>query len=157
MSIPKAKPQPAPSFRYRKPTRASRRIATTVAASVPSRKNKSSRSPAPASIPTPLDCPERVAEPLNRVLLVDKSSPLVRQLLGSENFRLWCEMNLVVALDYGSNSFSVLKNRWGGKVSNLPLDCLATFLFNPETTDARELNLLRIDHNNKFVRLKPDQ
>ena len=157
MSIPKAKPQPAPSSRSRKPTRASRRTATTVAASVPSRKSKSSRSPAPASTPTLLDCPERVAEPLNRVLLVDRNSSLVRSDNRYEKFRVWCQMNLIVALDYGNNSFSVVKNRWGSEVDNLPLDCLATFLFNPETTDARELNLLRIDHNNKFVQPKLDQ
>lgn len=154
MSIPKANKHPAPSSPSPKPKTPSRRTATTVAASVPSKKIKSKPSPAPASIPA---WPERVASPLNRVLLVDRNSSVVQSPIGSGNFRLWCEMNLIVALDYGNNSFSVLKNRWGARVEDLPLDCLATFLFNPETTDSRELNLLRIDHNNQFACTKPEQ
>lgn len=162
MSIPKASKRAERLSRYLKQKIPSRRTVTTLTTSEPSRKTESNPSPAPAN--TPVECPERAAEPnipelinepLNQVLLVDKNSTLAD--MRSSNYRTWLTMNLIVAIDYGRNVFSVLKNRWGETAKELPLDCLATFLYHPETTDARELNWLRIEHNNQFATRESEQ
>ncbi len=71
---------------------------------------------------------------------------------------IWLEMNLIVSIDYGRNVFNVLKNRWGeDNVKGLPLDCLATFLYHPEITDAQELNMERIRKNNEHAYMGPEQ
>jgi len=157
MSIPTAKRLLGRLSRSRKPKTQSQRTATTPTVSEPSKKITSKESPAPAKTPDLLDCPERVAEPLNRVLLVDKNSYLAKFDIGA-TYPIWIQMNLIVVLDYATNSFEVLKNRWGAfDVKGIPLDLLATFLYHPEVTDARELNMLRIDHNNLFATRKPEQ
>jgi hypothetical protein len=85
-------------------------------------------------------------------LLVDKNSTLAEyRTFGRDNYRTWCEMNLIIAIDYSRNTFEILKNRWGTNEKDIPLDLLATFLYNPAVTDARELNMLRIEHNNLFA------
>lgn len=89
---------------------------------------------------------------------MDKSSALAqnpRAVVGA--WHLFTEMNLILCLDYGCNSFDVLKNRWGPNALGLPLKVLVTFLYNPTVTDARELNRLRIDHENLFATREPEQ
>lgn len=80
---------------------------------------------------------ELVNEPLNRVLILDKNSPLVLRV--PDNFKLWMEMNLVISVDYGANTFTVLKNRWGKNSFTMPLNVLGFYLFQPEITDPLEL------------------
>lgn len=157
MLIPKAKNPPAQSSRSRKRAKQSRRIVTTRTASEHSRKTKSNPSPARANILPQPDCPSRVAEPLNGVLLVGHDSHPVRNSMGADVFRVWTQMNLILSVDYGRNSFNVIKNRWGPLAVDLPLDLLGTFLFHPDVIDAMELYWLRIDHNNLFATREPEQ
>lgn len=149
----KAKRPHAQSSQSRKRAKQSRRIATARTESGRSRKNKSNPSPARASTLPQLDCPNRVAEPLNGVLLLNKHAHSPQW----PPHAYWADLNLILSVDYGRNSFDVIKNRWGRCVENLRLDLLATFLFHPEIDDARELNLLRIDHNNLFATREPEQ
>jgi len=80
---------------------------------------------------------ELTTEFLNGVFISDKNSPFLNHKCSSDSYRLWMEMNLIIAADYENNTFSVLKNRWGnqGDHINLPISLLPTFLFNPELTD----------------------
>ena len=151
MSIPKAKRLLGQLFRSRKPEKQSRRTATTRTVSARSKKTASKVSPAPAKIPVCPDCLRRATEPLNQVLIADIESPLVSGAIGARSWQLWMTQNLIISTDYKRNVFHVLKNRWGPSEKGIPLDLLATFLYNPEVTDARELNMLRIEHNNLFA------
>ena len=145
MSIPKASKPHGSSSQSRKRTKPSRRTATTPTVSARSRKTKSSPSPAP----------ENTLRLLERVLVIDSRSSLAWDVFSNWDF--WAWHNLIVALNYGENTFATLKNRWGENVENIPLDLLATFLYHPGISDARELNMLRIDHNNLFACRKPEQ
>ena len=163
-SIPKGKKPHEPSSPSRKPRTPSRPTATTRTVSGRSKKTRLPPSRARASILA--DCPKRAAEPsipelvnepLNRVLLLDHNCWLLQWPKNICNLPVWEEMNLIISIDYGRNVFNVLKNRWGETVNNLPLDCLGTFLYHPEITNSRELNLARINHNNSFATRKPEQ
>jgi len=81
-------------------------------------------------------------EPLNRVLIIDKNSPL--SIPSDKNYKIWMEMNLIIGIDYANNTFAVLKNRWGViSIKDIPLKLLTTFLFHPEITN---LQTLEIEH-----------
>lgn len=158
-SIPKASKRRESSSQSRKQKTLLRRIVTMLMTFERSKKKAFNLSPAQASIP--VESPELAAElfnePLNRVLLVDSNSHLVQYPMSGDVHHLWLEMNLIIAIDYGRNVFSVLKNRWGAETKNIPLDLLATFLYSPEVTNAIELNYLRIEHNNLFATRKSEQ
>ena len=70
----------------------------------------------------------------------------------------WWEMwDLIISTDYNQNVFNVLKNRWGECSSDIPLDLLGTFLYNPHESDAYALNMLKNEHNNLFATRAPEQ
>ena len=133
MSMPKAnKPQGRLSRSPKQKTQLPL-TATTPMGSGRSKKNKSKLSLAPTNIQQL----ELISEPLNRVLIIDKNNSFSRP---DDNWRIWCNMNLILLVDYSENVFKVIKNRWGCHDVVLPINLLGKFLFHPEITNASDLN-----------------
>ena len=143
MLTPKASKPSALSSRSPKPQRKSRRIATTRTASGPSKRKVSRPSPVPANTQHP---------DIIRTLVVDcRDSSILRD---------WNEIatwGIIIAIDYNHNVFRVVKNQWGECVSDMPLGLLGTFLYNPTVSDARDLTMIQIEHNNLFATRAPEQ
>jgi hypothetical protein len=83
---------------------------------------------------------ELIDEPLNRVLIIDKNSSLA-DVNNHDNWQRWMDLNLIIAVDYGENTFTILKNRWGLENNmSIPLYLLETFLLHPELTNINDLD-----------------
>lgn len=120
MSIPKASLRAVQSSQSLKRKTPSRRIVTLRTESAHSKKTTSSRSPALLQ-----NNEERISQPLNRILIVDKNSPLHNE------FSTALQMNMIITVDYEKNTFSVIKNRWGDNIENISLKYLGKFITCP--------------------------
>jgi len=87
------------------------------------------------------------ALPLNQTLVIPVSKIQDHEGIIEMSWRVLAIMNLVVAIDYETSCFYIVKNRWGidsGSLKDIknnpvPIRCLESFLLKPDVSSMKEI------------------